>query len=174
MTTDALLHPDFKDTPYWWEAAAPTDMGDADPPAHADVLVVGGGYAGLNTALELARAGRKVVVAEAELFGHGASSRNGGGVSAGVNLGKGIAGGASKSGSAAEIARRIENLMRESRAAFDLVGTLVERENIDCHYEKRGRLLGAYTPKHFATFEAKADTLNRLCDAGARLLPRFS
>ena len=57
------------------------------------MLIVGGGYSGLSAALELARAGRSVVVAEAELFGHGASSRNGGGVSAGVNLGKGIAGG---------------------------------------------------------------------------------
>ena len=62
--------------------------------------------------------------------------------------------------------------MGESRAAFDLVGTLVEREKIDCHYEKRGRLVGAYTPKHFAGFEAKAEALNRLCDAGAQLLPR--
>ena len=135
MATDAILHPDFKDQPYWWEAAAPTALNDADPPAHADVLIVGGGYSGLSAALELARAGRSVVVAEAELFGHGASSRNGGGVSAGVNLGKGIAGGSSKSGAQSEIAKRLDALMGESRAAFDLVGTLVEREKIDCHYE---------------------------------------
>jgi len=36
----------------------------------------------------------------------------------------------------------------------------------------RGRMVGAYTPKHYAGFAAKAETLNRLCDAGARLLPR--
>lgn len=172
MTTDAILHPDFKDQPFWWEAAAPTALDNADPPPHADVLIVGGGYSGLSAALELARAGRSVVVAEAELFGHGASSRNGGGVSAGVNLGKGIAGGSSKTGAQSEIARRLDALMGESRAAFDLVGTLVEREKIDCHYEKRGRLVGAFTPKHFAGFEAKAEALNRLCDAGAQLLPR--
>ena len=172
MSDDRLLHPDFKDTPYWWEAAAPTDRGDADPPEHADVLIVGGGYAGLSAALELARGGRTVVVAEAEFFGHGASSRNGGGVSAGVNLGKGIAGGSSKAGSENEIVRRLDGLMRESRNAFDMVGTLVEREKIDCHYEQRGRLVGAYTPKHFAGFAAKAENLNRNCDAGARLLPR--
>lgn len=172
MTDDALLHPDFKDTPYWWEAAAPTDMGDASPPDHADVLIVGGGYAGLSAALELARGGRNVVVAEAAFFGSGASSRNGGGVSAGVNIGKGIAGGSSKSGSEDDIVRRIEGIMRESRNAFEMVGTLVAREKIDCHYEVRGRLVGAYTPKHYAGFAAKADTLNRLCDAGAELLPR--
>jgi glycine/D-amino acid oxidase-like deaminating enzyme len=172
MPDDALLHPDFKDMPYWWEAAAPDAMGDADPPDHADVLIVGGGYAGLSAALELSRGGRNVVVAEAALFGSGASSRNGGGVSAGVNLGKGIAGGASKAGAENEFVRRLDGLMRESRNAFDMVGTLVEREKIDCYYERRGRLVGAYTPKHFAGFAAKAEALNRLCDADARLLPR--
>ena len=36
--SDDLLHPDFKDTPYWWEAAPPSDRGDADPPAQADFV----------------------------------------------------------------------------------------------------------------------------------------
>jgi len=44
----------------------------------ADVAVVGGGLAGLTAALELARAGRSVVVLEAERVGWGASGRNGG------------------------------------------------------------------------------------------------
>ncbi len=169
--SDDLLHPDFKDTPYWWEAAPPSDRGDADPPAQADVLIVGGGYAGLSAALELARGGRSVVVAEAEFFGHGASSRNGGHVSSGVNLGKGITGGSSKA-QADSALRRIEGLLRESRNAFDKVDELVTREKIDCHFEKRGRLVGAYTPKHYAGFAARAELLNRVCDAGARLLPR--
>jgi glycine/D-amino acid oxidase-like deaminating enzyme len=169
--SDRLLHPDFKDTPYWWEAAAPSDRGDVDPQAQADVLIVGGGYAGLSAALELARGGRSVVVAEAEFFGHGASSRNGGHVSSGVNLGKGIAGGSSEA-HADSATRRREGLLRESRNAFDKVGELVAREKIDCQFEARGRLIGAYTPKHYAGFAARAEMLNRVCDAGARLLPR--
>src|SRR3712207_1869534 len=44
----------------------------------ADVAVVGGGLAALTAALDLARAGRSVVVLEAERVGWGASGRNGG------------------------------------------------------------------------------------------------
>lgn len=47
----------------------------------ADVAIVGGGLAGLTTALELARAGLSVAVIEAEQVGFGASGRNGGLVS---------------------------------------------------------------------------------------------
>ena len=46
-----------------------------------DTLVIGGGLAGLTTALELARAGTKVTLLESESIGFGASGRNGGIVS---------------------------------------------------------------------------------------------
>lgn len=44
----------------------------------ADVCVVGGGYAGLSAALELAARGYAVVLLEARRVGWGASGRNGG------------------------------------------------------------------------------------------------
>jgi gamma-glutamylputrescine oxidase len=53
------------------------------------VVVVGGGYAGLNTALGLAERGaRDVVLLEREQVGFGASGRNGGFVFAGYSLGE--------------------------------------------------------------------------------------
>jgi len=55
----------------------------------ARVCVIGGGYAGLNTALGLAERGvRDVVLLEAEHLGFGASGRNGGFVFAGYSLGE--------------------------------------------------------------------------------------
>lgn len=49
-----------------------------DGDRRADVLIVGGGFAGLSTALSLAEKGASVVVLEAHEPGWGASGRNGG------------------------------------------------------------------------------------------------
>jgi glycine/D-amino acid oxidase-like deaminating enzyme len=65
---------------------------DAERPTLAgshecDTLIVGGGLAGLTTALQLARGGISVTVLEAENVGFGASGRNGGFVSPGFATG---------------------------------------------------------------------------------------
>jgi gamma-glutamylputrescine oxidase len=70
-----------------WYAATRIEGPSASPldgDVQADVCIVGGGYAGLSAALHLARAGRKVVLLEAERLGWGASGRNGGQVHVGM------------------------------------------------------------------------------------------
>ncbi|RON76447.1 FAD-dependent oxidoreductase [Pseudomonas chlororaphis] len=53
----------------------------------ADVCVVGGGFSGLNTAIELAERGFSVILLEARRIGWGASGRNGGQLIRGVGHG---------------------------------------------------------------------------------------
>src|SRR4051812_34310811 len=84
MISDAIFAPGFKTTPWWWEWA-PLEPASSDPlPEAVDIAVIGGGYAGLSAAIELARGGAEVAVFEAGELGRGASSRNGGMVSGGL------------------------------------------------------------------------------------------
>ena len=145
----SIFHPDYKQEPFWWEAARPGERHAASLPASTDVLIVGSGYAGLSAALELRRGGREATVVDALAFGEGASSRNGGGVSAGINLGKGIAGTPGQDGQADAGKRLVETLMSESLAAYELVKTVIAREEIACHFEERGRFVGAFTKDHY-------------------------
>jgi gamma-glutamylputrescine oxidase len=64
----------------WYEASVrrPPPQPPLAGRVNADACVVGGGYAGLSAALELAERGFRVVLLEAQRIGWGASGRNGG------------------------------------------------------------------------------------------------
>jgi len=79
MSTQANAAPRpavFRPAGGWIEPPPPQPCLDVD--VSADVIVVGAGFAGLSTALELAAHGAKVIVLEREFAGFGASGRNAG------------------------------------------------------------------------------------------------
>jgi glycine/D-amino acid oxidase-like deaminating enzyme len=162
-----VFHRDFTPTPYWWEAYTPTAGDLVDVPKTARVAIVGGGYAGLSTALELAKHGIDAVVLEANELGFGASTRNGGAVSGGVNIGK------SFTGRSADVEpERAERLLSDASDAFGLIDRLIDEERIDCFWEKPGRFVGAWTKTHFDAQSRRLATLNSAAQSGAYMVPR--
>ena len=91
----------------------------------ADVCVIGGGFTGLNTAINLAEGGYKVILLEANRIGWGASGRNGGQLIRGIGH------------DTSQFIRHIgEQGVREldlmGLEAVQLVRERIERFNIDC------------------------------------------
>ena len=156
MLNADILHRDFRPEPYWWEAYRPAADELVEVPKAARVAIVGAGYAGLSTALELAKHGIDAVVLEAGELGFGASTRNGGAVSGGVNVGKSFTG-----KTIAIDDQRAAALLSDAGDAFALIDRLIDEERIDCFWEKRGRFVGAWTRAHFASQQRAAGAAER-------------
>lgn len=149
--TDTAFVASNRPLPSLWAATAPP--GPETPPlaasARTDVLVIGGGYTGLSTALHLAEAGAQVTVLEAHEPGWGASGRNGGQVNPTVKH------------DPDELVRllgtdRAEPLIAAVSDSADLVFGLIERHGIDCAPVRKGWLQVAYAPQAVAGMHARA------------------
>ncbi len=167
MADNAIFHPDFKAMPYWWEAYRPTAQDPVDLPPRARIAIVGGGYGGLSTALEASKHGIDCVVLEAAELGFGASTRNGGGVSGGVNIGKSFSGKTLDPQS-----ERAHAVLADGADAFGLIEQLIAEENIACHWNRTGRFVGAWTPAHYAAQANKIALLNAAAKSEAYMVPR--
>src|SRR6516165_8894780 len=162
-----IFHKDFTPTPYWWEAYRPTAGELVDVPRTARVAIVGGGYAGLSAALELAKHGIDAVVLEANELGSGASTRNGGAVSGGVNLGKSFSG-----KTLAVDGDRVDRILSDAADAFGLIDRLIDEEQIACFWEKPGRFVGAWARRHYDAQSHRLAVLNAAAQSGAYMVPR--
>lgn len=119
-------------------AGAPPDFEHGALPRRADVVIIGGGYTGLWTALHLLRQSPTlaVVVLEQHHVGFGASGRNGGWASALFPTGPDKV--AAESSRADAIA-----MQRAMRQVVDDLHTWAREENIECDYAKGGTVLFA-------------------------------
>jgi glycine/D-amino acid oxidase-like deaminating enzyme len=159
------LNDDFERRSYW-SATMPAlpDRSGRPLPEAVDVVVVGGGYGGINAARELARRGVAVTLLEAKTLGFGASTRNGGIVHAGY-----------KWGPSQLINRYGEEtgraLYRETLDGYQTVKRLIADEAIDCEFREVGHLELAYAPSHVEELRHAGDDLASM-GVSTSLVPR--
>ena len=109
-------------------------------PVFADVVVVGGGFTGISTALHAAEGGADVVLLEAGEPGFGASGRNGGQVVPGLKL------------QPDEVVKvfgpRVgERFVRFGGECPDLLFSLIERHGIDCAASRDGHIVAVHSER---------------------------
>lgn len=134
------------------EPASPTPPLDGD--VRADVVIVGGGFTGLSTALHLAESGSKVVLLEAEEPGWGASGRNGGQVNPGLKHDPEVV----ERDYGPDLGGRM-NVLAGAAPAF--VFDLIKRHDIRCEARRNGTLRAAIRSRHAAQVRASAAQLIR-------------
>lgn len=159
MSASSARFSPFEDT-LWYATAAPApETAVLRGRERADVCIVGAGYAGLTTALELARQGVSVVVLERMEIGFGGSGRNAGHCTPTFTH-----------YSLPDLRRVLgepwaERLIHRQTRANDKVAEMIARYHIDCEWEQNGYVQGALFPSHLKVMEERARNYNA---AGAR------
>jgi gamma-glutamylputrescine oxidase len=136
-----------------------TRPSDIRPPLRsdlrADVIIVGGGYTGLSTALALREEGIDVVLLEQDFAGAGASGRNAGHLT--PTIGKDLPSMLRMFGG-----ERASALVRFADQAVEHTESVIAQYHIDCDYIATGNVLAGVHPKH-------TERLRRAAAAGAEL-----
>lgn len=154
-----------------WEEESLPHFASLSQDSTADICVIGAGIAGLVTAYELSRRGRRVVVLEAEQIAQGETRRTTAHVTSALD----------------DRFTHLESLFGQEgartaaashTAAIELLRALVERESIECHLETvKGYLLfpqggsTASLPEEFAAASRAGLAVRRIANAP---LPRFA
>lgn len=148
------------ETSYWFASAPPPpDCPPLQEAVQADVCIVGAGYTGLTTAIELARKGVSVVVLEREQVGYGGSGRNAGHCSPTFSY------------YPLEKVRSLvgqpfaDRLIARQTAAADQAADYIRRYDIDCEWQQKGLVIGAMRPGHLPALHHKTESYNAV---GAR------
>ena len=151
--------------PSLWAATAapalPTSPLDGD--VKVDVCIVGGGYAGLSTALHLAEQGTRVALLEANEPGWGGSGRNGGQVIAGLKY------------DPAELQAMFPGALGERLTQFagstsDSVFDLIKKHSMDVPLVRNGWIQGAHTKAGVDLVGRRAEQWAKRGVTGARAL----
>src|SRR5688572_8359100 len=114
---------------YWIDSVMPIAFSPLKEDKKSDILIIGGGLAGLSTAYSLSKAGKKVILVEDGLIGSGETGRTTAHLTAALD----------------DRYYEIEKVFGEEgsriaaeshTAAIDFIETVINNENIDCDFER--------------------------------------
>jgi len=151
--------------PYWWDDRSASPDPAIEPPAKADILIIGGGYTGLAAAIAAHDAGASVVVVDAGIPGQAASTRNGGMFGAHPRLGW-------EALAASFGAKTADALFAEANPAMRFVKDLITREGIDCDLQATGRISLAWTAAHLEGLKKLAGHVQAKSDVKVTIVER--
>ncbi|MEH6548997.1 MAG: FAD-binding oxidoreductase [Pseudomonadales bacterium] len=142
--------------PSYYSASAnwQTDYPQLEGELQVDVVIVGGGFSGVSTAVELCERGYKVALVEAKRISWGATGRNGGQIIGGV-------------GSNPDAFRNaigeegVNAVYKMGTECVDIVRERIEKYSIDCDL-KWGYLEGALKPRHMRWYKDWASDNNNI------------
>lgn len=159
------MTPDFKNSPYWWEAAPPVPMSSGELDPSYDVVVVGSGITAVSAALPLLRSGRSVAIIDKDDPGAGASRRSAGFI--GRVLKKSFS-----EIAAAKNKDAARKTYAELHSAYAAIFRFVEEEGINCFAQRNGRFIGATSPAHFAALQADLSSMRAEMGFEFEMIPR--
>ncbi len=163
--THPFFAPEYRNEPYWWEAAPRPALSETALPGSADVAIVGSGYTGLMAALETARGGRATLVLDAEDAGWGCSTRNGGQVGTSIKPGFDVL--AARHGK-----ERAFAILREGHEALAFIGEFIAREGIACGFERVGRFHAAHNRTSYEKLARRVENPVKGLETGAYMVSR--
>lgn len=135
-------------------AVAPPQTSPLVTSVSTEIVVIGGGYAGLSTALHLAERGFKPIVLEAREVGFGGSGRNGGQVIPGLKY--------DPDELIAKFGReRGERLIAFGGGTADAVFGLIDKYAMDVPHVRNGWIQGAHTPEGLEQVRRRAEQWGR-------------
>jgi glycine/D-amino acid oxidase-like deaminating enzyme len=152
--SEAMKFTPLKDSLWYATAPEAPETSALEEQLVADVCIIGGGYTGLTSALELLKCGVKVTLLEAEEIGYGGSGRNAGHCTPTFTH-----------HSPAEIRTllgepRASRLIERQLNGANMANELIEQHNIDCEWSQAGYVRGALNPRSIPALEALTSNYN--------------
>ncbi|MGX9417748.1 NAD(P)/FAD-dependent oxidoreductase [Vibrio sp. WJH972] len=139
-----------------WNMSAPSipDYLPLTDDIETEVAIIGGGYTGLSTAINLAAKGVNCRVLEAQQIGFGGAGRNCGMVNPGIWI--------PPQDVSKHLGEESANVFLEEMAGGpDYVFSLIEKYNIDCEATRVGTIHAAHAPSGYRELAARAEEWQR-------------